>query len=90
MGGRRDAEQRGMQPLGAVCISEGFGHGNMKTQSTRYVVQYKSVYEEVSTSWQDTDGRFLTIQEAKYHADGLRVANPNVRIVCRQITETVV
>lgn len=61
----------------------------MKTEITRYVVQYKSVYE-ASGPWRDLDDAFLSIEEAKHHADALRVVNKWVRVVRRQITETVV
>ena len=62
----------------------------MKTEITRYVVQYKSVYEAITGNWRDMDDKYLSIQEAETHAKALRVVNNYVRVLKRQITETVV
>lgn len=61
----------------------------MTTETTVYVVQYKSVYKEVGLDWRDADDKFFTIEEARVHAAALQGLNPQVRILSRHTTETV-
>lgn len=59
----------------------------MKTETVRYVVQYKSVYAPRG-DWKDYDDQARSIPEAQTCASGLRQVNENVRVIKRAITET--
>jgi hypothetical protein len=59
-----------------------------RTEIVRYVVQFRSVYDP-SEDWR-TYEEYLSIPDAQKDLAALRNVNPNVRLIKRATTETIV